>query len=84
MKPPLKVRTSCSLLKVEIAFAAWAVSPRTKVSAVGPCEQLGEALLAGLVGGEFGQPVLDDRGSWRRLRAVCARSSAAWGTLMPR
>ncbi len=37
MKPPLKARTSCSLLKVEIAFAAWAVSPRTKVSAVGPC-----------------------------------------------
>ena len=60
MKPPLKVRTSCSLLKVEIAFAAWAVSPRTKVSAVGPCEQLGEPLLAGLLGGEFGQPVLDD------------------------
>ena len=48
------------MLKVEIAFAAAAVSPRTKVSAVGPFEQLGEALLAGLVGGEFGQAVLDD------------------------
>ena len=48
------------MLKVEIAFAALAVSPRTKVRAVGPSSRLGEALLAGLVGGEFGEPVLDD------------------------
>ena len=60
MKPPLKASTSCSLLKVEIAFAAPAVSPATKVRAVGPSRRSVEPLLAGLVGGEFGEPVLDD------------------------
>ena len=60
MKPPLKESTSCSLLKVEIVFAALAVSPPTKVSAVGAFEQLVEARLARLVGGEFGEAVLDD------------------------
>ncbi len=60
MKPPLKVSTLCSLLKVEIAFAAWAVSPRTKVSAVGPCSSSLRRSSAGFVSGEFGQAVLDD------------------------
>ena len=60
MKPPLKASTSCSLLKVEIAFAALAVSPRDEGEGGRALEQLGEPLLAGLVGGEFGEPVLDD------------------------
>ncbi len=60
MKPPLKVSTSCSLLKVEIAFAAWAVSPRTKVSAVGPVSSSASRSSPAFVGGDFGQAVLDD------------------------
>ncbi len=43
-----------------IAFAACAVSPRTKVERGRALQQLGQALLAGLVGGEFGEAVLDD------------------------
>ena len=47
-------------MKVEIAFAAVTASPLIKVSAVGPDEQLVEALGAGLLGGALGEPVLDD------------------------
>ncbi len=36
MTPPLNSSSDVSLLKVEIAFAAAAASPRTNISAVGP------------------------------------------------
>jgi hypothetical protein len=54
MKPPLKVSTSCSLLKVEIALAACAVSPRDEGQRGRALQQLAEALLADLLGGAFG------------------------------
>ncbi len=84
MKPPLKVSTSCSLLKLEIALAAWAVSPRTKVSAVGPCSSSlrrspSPALSAAILVRRF----LTMRKLASDSRSF-ARSSAAWGTLIPR
>ena len=83
MKPPLKVRTSCSLLKVEIAFAAVAVSPLTKVSAVGPSSSSLSSSRPALSAASLVSRFLTTRKLASASRSF-ARSSAAWGTLMPR
>ena len=83
MKPPLKVRTSCSRLKVEIAFAASAVSPRTKVSAVGPASSSARRSSPALSAASLVRRFLTTRKLASASRSL-ERSSAAWGTLMPR
>ena len=84
MKPPLKARTSCSLLKVEIVFAAPAVSPRTKVSAVGPwSSSVKRASAPALSAASLVSRFLTTRKLASDSRSF-SRSSAAWGTLMPR
>ena len=83
MKPPLKATTSCSLLKVEIAFAAPAVSPRTKVRAVGPWRNSGSRASPALSAASFVSRFLTTRKLASDSRSF-SRSSAAWETLMPR
>ena len=83
MKPPLKARMSFSLLKVEIAFAAAAVSPRTKVSAVGPWSSSARRSSPALSAASLVRRFLTTRKLASDSRSL-PRSSAAWETVIPR
>ena len=60
IQPPLNSSSWVARRKSRSALAAAAASPRTNVIAVGPCEQLLQALGARLVGRPLGEGVLDD------------------------
>ena len=85
IQPPLNSRSVFWVLrrKSRSALAAAAASPRTKVIAVGPCEQLLQAVGADFVGRTLGERVLDDAEGRVSSRSL-VRSSAACGTEMPR